>query len=316
MALAVPLTTACARLVGARSIARARGGATTFHTVRVDGRERSFLLHLPPAASRGVPLPLVVALHGHTGNANTIRQESALDAAADRAGYVVAYPNGTGILRVAVLSWNAGACCGWAHRHAVDDVAFIGALADTLAAHALVDRRRVYAAGFSSGGTLALLLACGSRPVVAGIVSVSGTMPEAPCTPSSRVAVMLLAGDGDDELARDHAENAAHGAPLYARSFEAARAFWSARDGCAGTAVESTPALVTTRSLGCAPGAEVEQVVVRGQRHAWPGGEKPWWFSPTPSPLDGAGLALDFFSRQAAALAASRSRRAHDGRQP
>ena len=125
-------------------------------------------------------------------------------------------------------------------------------------------------------------------------------MPETPCEPTRRVSVMLLRGEHDEELVQDHAESAAHGAPAYARSFDAAQAFWAAHDGCdAATASDSTPLAVFVRSTGCPAGVAVQQVVVRGQGHAWPGGAKPWWFSPTPSPLDGASLMLELFARAA-----------------
>jgi polyhydroxybutyrate depolymerase len=295
---ALTLTAGCAPLLGARPLASARPGTTSFHTVRAAGRERSFLLHLPARATGDAPRPLVLVFHGNTGNAGTVRAESNLDAAADRFGFEVAYLNGTGRLRYADLSWNTRSCCGYALRHRVDDVAFARAVVDSLVAAEHADRLRVFAAGFSSGGTLALLLACDTAGLVAGVASVAGTMPETPCEPARRVSVMLVRGERDDELATDHAEVAAHGAPAYARSFDAAQSFWAAHDGCAAsTTSDSTPRAVVMRSLGCPTGVDVEQVVVRGQGHAWPGGEKPWWFSPTPSPLDGASLMLALFAR-------------------
>ncbi|AHG90563.1 lipoprotein [Gemmatirosa kalamazoonensis] len=295
------LAAGCAPLLGARPLAAARPGATTFHTVRVGGRERSYMLHLPAGMTNDVPRPLVLVFHGNTGNATTVRAESNLDAVSDRFGYEVAYLNGTGSLRYADLTWNVRTCCGFALRHRVDDVGFARAVVDALATTEHADRSRVYAAGLSSGGTLALLLACDASDLVAGVASVAGTMPETPCEPARRLTVLLVRGERDDELARDHAENAARGSPAYATSFDAAQAFWAARDGCAGATVrDSTPLAAIVRSADCPTGVGVEQVIVRGQGHAWPGGAKPWWFSPAPSPLDGASLMLELFSRAAA----------------
>jgi poly(3-hydroxybutyrate) depolymerase len=103
----------------------------------------------------------------------------------------------------------------------------------------------------------------------------------------------------DAELDRDHAENVRDGAPPYAASFDATQAFWASHDGCAGgVARDSTALAIVARSLGCPRGVAVEQVIVRGQAHAWPGGKKPWWFSPTPSPLDGSSLMIELFERK------------------
>jgi poly(3-hydroxybutyrate) depolymerase len=122
-------------------------------------------------------------------------------------------------------------------------------------------------------------------------------MNDTPCTPGRRESVMLLRGDRDEELSRDHADMAAEHAPVYATSFDAAQAFWAAHDGCATAVTADTmPLAIVLRSRDCPPGVAVEQVVVRNQAHAWPGGAKPWFFSPTPSPLDGGTLVLQFFS--------------------
>ena len=84
----------------------------------------------------------------------------------------------------------------------------------------------------------------------------------------------------------------------YAGSCDGALSLGAAHEGCAAsTTSDSTPRAVVVHPLGCPRGVDVEQVVVRGQGHAWPGGEKPWWFSPTPSPLDGASLMLALFAR-------------------
>ena len=67
-----------------------------------------------------------------------------MDRLADREGFVVVYPNGSGLLRARLLTWNAGGCCGYAMRADVDDVGFVRALLDDLAARVAFDRRRVY----------------------------------------------------------------------------------------------------------------------------------------------------------------------------
>lgn len=63
---------------------------------------------------------MVISLHG--GNAKQHRQATGMDLAADRDGYIVAYPNGTGRLSEHLLTWNAGNCCGYAQKNNIDDV--------------------------------------------------------------------------------------------------------------------------------------------------------------------------------------------------
>jgi polyhydroxybutyrate depolymerase len=256
-------TAACALSGPPRPLDVAHPGATTFHTLRVGGVERAFLLHLPPRMDSAPPLLLV--FHGNHANAGTVRNEANLDHVTDPRGVVVAYLNGSGRHRDLNLTWNDGACCGYARRHRVDDGAFARALLDTLARLEHVDRNRVYLAGLSAGGTLVLSLVCNGDTLYAGVVSVAGTMPQTECRPRVRVPVMLMRGEHDHELPRDHEENARAGAPAYATSIPASRAFWAGHDGCsAAVAVDSEPGAIITRATGCPAGLAVEEVVVRG----------------------------------------------------
>jgi len=276
---------------------------TARHTLVVGGRARSYLLHHPADWDAERPRPLVLVFHGHTGDARDVRYESRMDEAADRAGALVAYPNGTGPLdRLPLLggrvdlTWNAGACCAPATTHHVDDEAFTAAVVRDLAAEGAVDPRRVYAAGFSIGGTFALRLACDRPDLVAAVADVEGTMPDARCVPSRGVSVLLVRGSDDDELRADLAENRARARDTtgvtrrFAESMRGALRFWAARDGCAD---DSVPPIVRRgRANGvswswsafapaaCAPGLAVSLLIVPGNPHAWPGGRRPALFAP------------------------------------
>lgn len=289
----------CAHLLGARPLGAARPGGTTFHTLRAGGRERSFLLHLPPGVRH--PGPLLLALHGYRANANTLEHESGLDAVADRHGWAVAYANGTGGLPFVSLAFNAVTCCGTAPDRAVDEVAFARALVDALADAGVADRARVYAAGFSNGGMLALRLACQATPIIAGVADVAGAMPDTVCEGSRGLPVLLIRGANDDELRADHAEHRRRNGNRYAVSFRGAVRFWARRNGCVPGefARDSSAALVTLHPVSCPPGLDVRELIVAGQAHAWPGGKKPWPFSPAPAPgVDASERIVAFFEQQ------------------
>src|SRR6201999_3562429 len=121
------------------------------------GDRRGFLLHRP-LRPHG-PMPVLIALHGSSANANTVMDESGLNAIGDSVGAIVAYPNGTGGVPYFRLFWNFEDCCGAGHRHP-DEAAMVRSLVDTLAAHFPVDRSRIGVIGFSDAGTLAYELAC------------------------------------------------------------------------------------------------------------------------------------------------------------
>lgn len=308
LGMLVVAVASCAQLIGARPLRTAAAGETTFHTIRVDGRERSFLLHLPPGDTTGSPVPLLLAFHGYWGNANIQLETTGLNAAADRAGFAVAYPNGTGTLRYAGLTWNAATCCGSAERQRVNDVAFVRAVVDTLVRTVHVDPSRVYATGFSAGGMMALLLACERQPIIAGAADVAGAMPDTTCAATARLPIMLVRGDADDELREDHMLHRLRNNHRYAVSFLGARQYWAAHNGCGRSAShDSTPTYMLVAARDCPNGLDVRELIVRGQAHAWPGGSKPWLLAPRPAPdVDASALIVQFFVDEHAAEASAR----------
>ncbi len=272
---------------------------TETRTLTVGGRVRSYRLHHPAAWDPEQPLPLVLAFHGHTATGRTLEYESGLDDAADRARVLVAYPDGVSrwptVARLPLVgdalgglsrTWNVGACCAPASSDRVDDVAFAAAVVRTLVAEGSVDRRRVYAAGFSIGGTLALMIACNRPDLVAAVASVEGTMPDAPCAAPRPTPVWLVRGGEDAELRADLAENRGQGGPYRAaESMRAALAFWGRRNACAGPVVRRAAARVTADAYaGCPDSLVAAQLLVHGNAHAWPGGRRPWLLAPRPAP--------------------------------
>ena len=297
----LPTLSGCLALAGARGPDDVVRGRPALHRIVVQGVRRSYVLTVPAAsaASRPGPVPLVLAFHGHRGSGGLLRYASGLDAAAQQKGWAVAYLNGTGPLRLMGLSWNAATCCGDAQAENVNDIGFVHALIDTLARRGVIDSSRVFATGFSVGGMLALRLACEQRPVVRAVADVAGAMPDTNCTARRRLPVLLVRGDQDLELVTDHAAHRARNNNRFATSFTGAQRFWAQHNGCSdGVTIDSTPLLVTITSEACAPGAPVEQVIIHGLAHEWPGGRTLNRLWPhRPKPVNGAALVLEFFER-------------------
>ncbi|MFM7930430.1 MAG: alpha/beta hydrolase family esterase, partial [Pirellula sp.] len=110
----------------------------TSRTLKVDGDERSYLVHVPPQYVRDTPTPVVLAFHGGGPNARNMIAFSGLNQKADQAGFIVVYPDGSGRLE-RMLTFNAGNCCGQAATRNVDDVAFVRSILDDLEGIASVD---------------------------------------------------------------------------------------------------------------------------------------------------------------------------------
>lgn len=245
-------------------------------SLRVGGRKRTYHVHVPPAYDPHKPTPVVVALHGATMNGPLMASFSGLDAKADEAGFLAVYPNGTG--RWWSYSWNAGDCCGPAVREGVDDVAFIDALLDDLAAAYNVDPRRVHAAGMSNGAMMAYRLASELSGRIAAVAAVAGTMATDGCGPRRPVPVLHVHGTEDDHVpfAGGVGRKSVTGHPH--RSVEHSIRAWVRANGCREEpAVEVLPdrtrdgTRVTVKTYGGEGGAEVVLVAVDGGGHTWPG---------------------------------------------
>jgi polyhydroxybutyrate depolymerase len=166
-----------------------------------ENRTRTFLVHVPPQALEDAPLPVVVNFHGSGSSGAQQRQYSGMDVTADRHGFIVVYPNGTGLFprQRRLLSFDAGGCCPPATRNNVDDVGFTEAILSALQEKIDVDAQRLYATGMSNGGMMAHRLAVES-PRIAAVASVAGQLAVTSFRPSKPVSVMEF-HSVDDRLA-------------------------------------------------------------------------------------------------------------------
>ncbi len=274
------LTLVCLALLAATPLCAATltPGDYQFELAVAD-RTRSYLVHVPRQASTAA-LPVVISLHGGGGNARQHRQSSGMDAAAERDGYIVVYPNGSGVLRDRLLTWNAGNCCSYAQEHNIDDVSFISALIDDLAQRANIDTRRVYVAGHSNGGMLAHRLGAALPDKIAAIASVAGT--HVPTLRGTRAMPVLHIHSIDDPRAL---YRGGLGPPfpltnnrVMHQPVDDMLTAWVRQDGCAATPEEKDfreAGGQTARLLvygHCRDGAEVALWKLSGAGHGWPGG--------------------------------------------
>lgn len=284
----------CATLFGATPVRRSIPGETSFHTLEFEGRERSFLLHLPPAAA-AQRVPLMLVFHGDNGNANSMMDASRMNTYADARGFAVVYPNGTGLLHFLGLHWNVGTCCGYALSHGVNDIAFVDTLVSLLGQQLRVDTSRVYAAGFSAGGMLALRLACERSARFSAVADVAGAMADTTCTPAHPVSVLFFQGDKDEELRFDFHDLLRRGR-RFATSLENAMRFWSRHDGCATDVARDSSTVYSVARASCPRDRSVQLYTVADHPHAWPGGARVWPLSPDPAHgLSASEVIVQFF---------------------
>lgn len=159
-------------------------------TLKHQGRERQFILHIPDTLDRTHVAPVIINLHGGGGNAEGQQQYSRMDRAAAEYKFIVVYPNGTGQFENRLLTWNAGTCCGYAMQNGIDDVGFIRKVIDTLPRYIKIDPRRVYATGLSNGGMMSYRLALELSDKITAIAPVAGAMHVAEFHPKRPIPIM------------------------------------------------------------------------------------------------------------------------------
>jgi len=291
------------RVLVAASFAIAVGAATAEtieRTVRVGASERSYEIDVPAHRERAQALPVVIVFHGGGGAADSVRRQSRMSARGEADGFITVYPQGSGGIAGRLKTWNAGTCCGPAMQQRIDEMAFVAALLDDLAAAVAIDRARVYATGISNGGMMAYEVACAFADRIAAIAVVAGEMTALErCRPSRPVPVLVIHGSDDRNLPVDGGVGAKAFAVHDVRSVAAAVEFWMRHDGCADSARSEVAGTVRrTRYASCSGGSEVEFVMIEGGGHSWPGGDRVARFLDPPSQaLDATAEIWRFFAR-------------------
>lgn len=268
----------------------------TSRGVEIDGLERTYLQYLPASYDTDTPLPLVIDMHGLTSNAEQQAAISGFEALSETEDFIVVSPNGTGL----VPYWNivsGGRAAGDAAIEAllsrvVDDVSFAEQLVAQVGSEVCVDTSRVYATGLSNGALMASALGCDLADVFAAVASVAGTLAPVGCEPGA--PILSIHGTGDVVVLYDGGLGEPVSALISNQQFtedtpladqlaiidvidgllppvDEAVAEWAAVNGCdPDPTVEMIGDDVEHRTWsGCT--ADVEQYVVSGGGHVWPG---------------------------------------------
>jgi polyhydroxybutyrate depolymerase len=276
------------------------GEAGTTRAVRMGPTQRTVQIHVPRGFDPARPAPLVFLLHGSGGTGAAMLASSKLAEAADRHGFIVAAPD-AGIPVEWGFVWNVpgvptitGAIPG---PDDADDVAFLLAVADDLAAQGCADPARLYATGLSGGGRMTSWLGCVAADRFAAIAPVVGlragnprkTDPARPdpatCRPSRPMPVIAFAGDADQTNPIQGG-----GAPYWSYTMHAAEQRWAQLNGCATTRPTRWVAdkVYEEGYADCRDGAEVVGRITRDGGHSWVADNDALWafFSAHARPQD------------------------------
>ncbi len=292
--LVLPLLT---RAAGTDSYAIPSAPGNYVRKVNVLGDARTFRIHVPKNYDGSAALPIIFAFHGTSASASVLERETSFNEVADSAGFFVVYPEGFH------RGWNIGDCCRFSFVKHKDETAFTLTMLSVLSRGLRIDTTRVYATGYSDGGTLSMLLGCKVPSRITAVASVSGTLldPLPSCTLSRPVPVMIIHGTGDHNIPYEGKK----GGPGYVRgnhheySAPDVASFWRQRDSCSTGPLLEKHGNVERVAYDCAAGrAQVLFYTIYNGQHGWPGGGRGWIFSPKPpSDMAATDTIASFFLR-------------------
>lgn len=257
-------------------------------TLTWGGIARSYTVHVPPAYNCRDALPVVILMHGAGGSSTQAINNYRMNPAADRNGFLVVYPNGTGVslLGAGLYTWNAVYCCPPANTNGVDDMGFLSALLDQLPKDYKVDTNRIYATGISNGGMMAYRLGAEVSDRIAAIGVVSGSIGGTSSggvsfqipQPGRPMPVMIFHGKQDNVIAYNGGPTPSSiDSGRVDKSVADATDFWSAANGCASHTAETLPGGNITRDSWeqCSGTSQVILYSINDGTHSWPGARQP-----------------------------------------
>ncbi|MDQ1256032.1 MAG: polyhydroxybutyrate depolymerase [Candidatus Hydrogenedentes bacterium] len=300
------------RLVWSVALLFALAGCPPFlemetRTLEHDGLERVYHVYVPDSYDGDQALPVVVFIHGTLVNWWQMSLLSGFNRVAEREGFIVVYPEGVN------MEWNDGRGVPYLpwNETGIDDVGFVDAMLDALAAEYSIDEKRVYATGISNGAMMAHRLACELTERFAAIAPVSGTMPELlheTCAPSRPIPVLMFHGTLDPLVPWEG--GGVFGLPVWGLqlSVEDTVAFWVEHNGCGATPEvtwEPNRELLDLTQVwrehysGGLEGSEVVLYGIENGGHTWPGGfayERQWIMGRVSVDVDATEIVWDFFA--------------------
>jgi len=207
-------------------------------SVTVDGKKRSFIMHVPSAYKGDKPVPLVVDYHPIGGSGSNQLSNTKYKALTDPEGVISLYPDGTS--KNGMAGWNVGPCCS-----NDDDVKFTREMIASVEKKVCIDKQRVYATGFSIGGGMAHHVACFMSGIFAAVAPAAmdlNTVNSAQCNPVRPISVISFRGTADP-VCHYQGGDSGYGDGLNFLGAQRNFAFWAEKNGC-----EDSP---TKNSDGC-----------------------------------------------------------------
>lgn len=248
----------------------------------VNKSDRYYELHVPSSYDKSKPFPVVLVFHGGGSDPGAVRYESDMDRTSDREGFLVVYAAGTPtkwLFKNRLLTWNDGRPYQDGTPNTTDDVGYVAALLDDLETWFNIDKKRIYACGYSNGGQFTYRLSKRMTDRIAAIATVAGQRPvkdDFDPPPSRPLSIMQFSGL-QDKVAPYEGGPPKTGSPgIKANAYPVKEAIesWVIYDGCPSkpAEVKRIGKAVMDHYGPCRDNTEVVLWTLGDGGHTWPGG--------------------------------------------
>ena len=258
-------------------------------SIHSSGLTRTFIVHL--AASYGtLPQALVFNYHGYQNTALRTAQRTNMSAEADKAGFILVFPQGVDN----PPSWNAG-IGAYGPTGDANDVKFTSDLISYFEHNYCVDTHRIYVTGYSLGGGMAYRIACTLSNQIAAFATVAGAFYRIPggCNASRPIPVLEIHGQADQFAPYNGNTN------VGMASVQTYLNFWIAHDQCKpNSKVIFQKADVTALEWSqCANGTIIQHYRISDGGHVWPGSNPTLGIGYNSHTMNASVIIWNFFSQ-------------------
>ncbi|MDR0831927.1 MAG: PHB depolymerase family esterase [Bacillales bacterium] len=162
--------------------------AGTFYSSTLNGR--AYRYYVPGSYSSTKATPLFVMLHGATQTATTFAEATKMNTLAEQKGFIVLYPEQS-MSANASLSWN------WyygTNQIRSGEAAIIASHINKIKADYNIDSNKVFVAGLSAGGAMAVIMAVVYPDLIKGLAVAAGLEFNAAMSLYAATVAMLYGG--------------------------------------------------------------------------------------------------------------------------
>jgi poly(hydroxyalkanoate) depolymerase family esterase len=263
--------------------------------------KRDYKLFVPSHQPQG-RRPLLVMLHGCTQNADDFAAGTRMNELAENFGMLVAYP-------VQAKGANPSACWNWFdpadQQRGAGEPAILAGITQEIAAEHKIDPTRIYVAGLSAGGAMAIIMGA-SYPELYSAIGVHSGLPyqsandvmsafsamrgdSSKAGPQPQIRTIIFHGDADKTVHPANAHKIAGARRKLGRKITV-----HGRSPVPG-------GRAYTRTVGHSEdgAAAVEQWTIKGAGHAWAGGSADGSYTDPKGPDASAEMLRFFLSEEA-----------------